>query len=71
MRRYFVESSALQSVGYDEQTLTLELEFRDKGGVWRYDKFPKREFNKFIHSDSMGRFFATKIKGNYPETKIE
>ncbi|TSD67796.1 KTSC domain-containing protein [Inquilinus sp. KBS0705] len=71
MHRQQVQSSALQSVGYDAATNTLELEFKEHSGVWQYLNVKPQTFRRFIKSDSLGRFFVTKIKGKYPEFKIE
>jgi len=71
MKRHYVQSSALQSVGYDPVRKILELEFRDNGGVWQYFKIPASVYNKFIHAESPGNYFVTKIKGKYREEKVE
>jgi hypothetical protein len=71
MKRHYVKSSVLQSAGYDPARKILELEFRDNGGVWQYFKLPASVYNKFIHAESLGNYFVTKIKGKYPEEKVE
>ena len=71
MKRHHVRSSALQSVGYDPDRKILELEFKDNGDVWQYFKLPASVYNKFIHADSLGNFFVKRIKGKYPEEKVE
>lgn len=70
MKRIHVESSALESIGYDADTQTLELEFRDNGGVWQYYNFKPSAFKKFTNADSLGRFFVKKIKGKYREQRV-
>jgi hypothetical protein len=65
-----VDSSALNSLGYDPSAKILEVEFRDSGGVWQYFGFSSTTYKKFISSDSLGHFFVTKIKGKYPELRI-
>jgi hypothetical protein len=70
MERHQVQSSALQSVGYDPENKILELEFRGSGGVWQYFKLPAAVYNKFIHARSLGNYFVTKIKGKYREMKV-
>lgn len=71
MRRRAVNSSALQSIGYDAEKHILELEFRDEGGVWQYFNFKPAAYKKFVNSESLGHFFVTRIKGKYLEEKIE
>lgn len=70
MQRRLVESSALNSLGYDPSAKILELEFRDSGGVWQYFGITSTLYKKFINSESLGHFFVTKIKGRYPELRI-
>jgi KTSC domain len=70
MKRHHVQSSALQSVGYDADSKILELEFRDNGGVWQYFKLPLSIYKRFINSESLGNYFVTRIKGRYREMKI-
>jgi hypothetical protein len=70
MKRQQVQSSALQSIGYDPERKILELEFRQNGGVWQYFKLPRSVYEKFIHDQSLGNYFVTKIKGKYREMKV-
>ncbi|MGN8071640.1 KTSC domain-containing protein [Mucilaginibacter sp. SG564] len=70
MQRQVVESSALNSMGYDPSSKILELEFRDSGDVWQYFGFPVTAYRKFISADSLGNYFVTKIKGKYPELRV-
>jgi hypothetical protein len=71
MKRHHVQSSALQSVGYDPGRKILELEFRDNGSVWQYFKLPQSVYDKFINAESLGNYFVTEIKGKYREEKVE
>ena len=70
MRRRQVQSSALQSIGYDADNHILELEFRENSGVWQYLNFKPAAYKKFVNSASLGNFFVTRIKGKYPEVKV-
>lgn len=70
MQRQPVQSSALESIGYDAETRTLELEFKEHSGVWQYFNFKPAALKKFLGSPSPGNFFVTKIKGKYKERKI-
>jgi hypothetical protein len=71
VKRHRVQSSALQSIGYDPDRKILELEFRESGGVWQYFKLPASVYDQFIHAESLGNYFVTRIKGKYREEKIE
>jgi len=70
MQRQSVQSSALNSAGYDPSSKILELEFRESGGVWQYFGFSNASFKKFMSAESLGNFFVTQIKGKYPEIRI-
>lgn len=70
MKRHHVQSSALESIGYDPENKILELEFRDSGGVWQYFKLPISVYKKFIKAESLGNYFVTRIKGKYHEMKV-
>lgn len=69
MQRHPVRSSVLDSVGYDPGAKILELEFRE-GGVWTYFNFSKPTYKRFINAESLGHFFAKRIKGKYPELRV-
>lgn len=70
MHRHTVKSTALQSVGYDEKTRVLELEFKENGGVWQYFGFKPSTFRRFINAESLGNFFVTNVKGNIRSLKL-
>ncbi|RFZ90572.1 KTSC domain-containing protein [Mucilaginibacter conchicola] len=70
MRRHKVESSALESIGYDAGKQILELEFRDNHSVWQYFGIRPSTYRKFISAESLGRYFVKRIKGRYPELKL-
>jgi hypothetical protein len=71
MKRRPVNSTALSSEAYDEASQTLELQFRDNGVVWQYYNIPKKVYRQFKKAESLGNFFVTRIKGHYPEAKVE
>jgi hypothetical protein len=70
MQRHTVQSSVLESVGYDPGDKILELEFRE-GGVWNYFDFSKQTYKRFITAESLGSFFVRRIKGKYPELRVK
>ncbi|MCB9528933.1 MAG: KTSC domain-containing protein [Myxococcales bacterium] len=65
MRRQPVSSSNLRSVGYDEGSETLEIEFHS-GGVYRYRQVAQAVHDALLAADSKGRFFNAYIKDRYP-----
>ena len=69
MRRRSVRSSSLESVGFDPATNELEIEFRE-GGVYRY-AVPRRIHAELLASDSLGAYFARRIRHSYPGWKVQ
>jgi len=63
-------SSNLKSVGYDEDSSTLEIEFRS-GSVYRYADIPSPEYLALMAADSKGRYFNAHIKsGGYSYRRV-
>ncbi|MCP3463490.1 KTSC domain-containing protein [Bradyrhizobium sp. CCGUVB23] len=65
MERTVVNSSNLVSVGYDEDSSTLEIEFKG-GAVYRYFNVPSFEHERLMAANSHGVYFNTNIKDKYP-----
>lgn len=64
-----VSSSNIRSVAYDEGTQTLEVVFNN-GRVYQYARVPKHIADHLRAADSVGRYFASTIKGYYPTTQM-
>lgn len=70
MNRIPVSSSNLRSVGYDEQTHTLEVQFTH-GGIYQYSGVPASIYRNLMSAGSKGSFFDRYIrKGNFPYRQI-
>lgn len=69
MQRRSIESSMIESIGYDVQSSTLEIEFK-KGVVWQYYDFPESTWYEFDAAESQGKFFHAHIKGNFREAQV-
>lgn len=69
MQRQPVDSSAVNSVGYDGQTNVLEIEFTD-GDTYRYFAVPASVHSAFLAADSLGAFFARRIRHTYTGEKV-
>lgn len=68
--REAVVSSNLKSVGYDEDSSTLEIEFHN-GSVYRYADIPSSEYRALMAADSKGRYFNANIKsGGYSYRRV-
>jgi hypothetical protein len=69
MKRQRVVSSNVASIGYDEVSQTLEVEFLN-GGVYQYFDVPKRIYQDFMSAESHGQYLAKNIKGYYRYSKV-
>jgi hypothetical protein len=70
MQRIPVISSCLRSVGFDESSVTLEIEFID-GGIYQYSRVPDKVHASLMSAASKGSYFDRNIrKAGYPCKKI-
>ncbi len=69
MERTPVTSADLCSVGYDEESMTLEIEFK-KGAVYQYNGVPREEYQNLMSAPSHGRYFNANIKNRYSYMKL-
>jgi hypothetical protein len=69
MYRTSVNSEAIRSVGYEQRSSLLEIEFT-LGEVYRYHRVPQAVFMALMATASHGAFFDARIKGRYPEQKV-
>ena len=65
MRRTHVDSSAISSVGYDERSSVLEVEF-NSGVVYDYYDVPSRVYRDLLRAASKGRFVSRRVRDRYP-----
>lgn len=65
MERIPSNSSMINSIGYDQSTGTLEIEFKSSGAVWQYYDFPEHLWNEFENAESHGKYFNANIKEQY------
>lgn len=59
-----VSSSNLNRVRYDEDTMTLEIEF-NSGDQYQYFDVPKGVYDGLMSAASHGRYFHSNIKGDF------
>ncbi len=70
MERLPVQSRNLASVGYDPDTLTLEIEFHNSG-VYQYFGVPQEIYEGLMNAGSKGSYFHQSIKKvGYSYSKI-
>lgn len=64
MQRKKVSSSNISSIGYDESSRILEIEFNN-GSIYQYLDVPKAKFVALMNADSHGKYLAAEIKDVY------
>jgi len=69
MERQKVNSSNIKSIGYETESNTLEIEFKD-GGVYQYLNVPESIFKGLMSASSHGSYFHKHIKDKYRGKKI-
>ena len=56
------------SVGYDGDSMTLEIEFNN--GIYQYYDVPEDIFQELINASSIGSFIHQNIKNNYSYSPV-
>ncbi|MDR3782608.1 MAG: KTSC domain-containing protein [Candidatus Nitrosotalea sp.] len=69
MERIRVKSSNLRSIGYDEPTQILEIEFQ-QGGTYQYFGVSKKIYDNLMKALSPGEYYERFIKNRYRRKKI-
>ena len=65
MKREPVTSSAIKSIGYNEDKQILEVEIVDTGRVYKYFNVPLEEYMDFLDAKSLGEYYNRVIKEKY------
>lgn len=64
-----VDSSMIESTGYDPETQTLRIRFKT-GAVYDYTPVSHGMWLNFQHAPSVGSYFHANIKGNFSSIKV-
>ena len=65
MKRKPVNSSAIKSIGYNEDEEIVEVEIRNTKRVYRYYHVPPEEYQKFITAASLGTYYNKDFKDKF------
>ena len=68
MERQSVSSANLSSVGYDENTETLEVQFQN-GSVFQYHGVPAETHGQLVNARLIGGFFSRHIRNSFEHSK--
>ena len=69
MDRIPVASSSIASIGYDEVSVVLEIEFVH-GGVYQYFGVPEHVYQELMGASSMGAYFHNQIRNGFSTAKV-
>ena len=69
MNRTPVISSNVASAGYDPNTMTVEVEFKN-GSVYQYFDVPEAVYRDLMRASSVGTFLNQNIKNSYRYAQI-
>lgn len=67
MQMQQVNSTSIAQIGYNRRTMNVIFQ---GGKSYVFKKVPRRVFDEFRKSSSLGSFFNTEIKENYPHTAV-
>ena len=65
------DSSCFSAVGYDSKHQTLVVTFRDSGVSYAYSDVPHSVWSELLDAPSMGSFYNSEIKGQYPSERLD
>ena len=69
MERKSVTSSNILSIGYDEESQVLEVEFK-YGGIYQYIDVPKDVYDNLMSAPSIGKTFHMSVKQVFAHKKV-
>ena len=69
MQRQHVNSSNIESIGYEVESSTLEIAFLN-GGVYQYSSVPESVYQGLMRAGSHGTYLEDHIKNRYGHRKI-
>jgi len=69
VERQSVKSRILRSVGYDDSTKILEIEFHT-GIVYQYSGVPSKVYADLMRSDEIGKYFTDKIRTRFRTKQV-
>ena len=65
IERQKVESSQIESIGYDAENKTLEVEFKNGGAIYQYYNVDAATYDGMVAAESKGKFLGKNIKGHF------
>ena len=69
VERLSVKSRILRSVGYDDSTKILEIEFQN-GLVYQYSGVPPKVYADLMHADEIGKYYSEKVRPRFQTKQV-
>jgi len=69
LERHAVKSVILRSVGYDDSTKILEIEFHS-GLVYQYLGVPLKVYTDLMRSGEIGKYFSEKVRTQFRTKQV-
>ena len=69
LERHAVKSVILRSVGYDDSTKILEIEFHS-GLVYQYLGVPSKVYTDLMRSGEIGKYFSDKVRTRFRTKQV-
>jgi hypothetical protein len=69
LERQSVKSVILRSVGYDDSTKILEIEFHS-GLVYQYSGVPSKVYTDLMRSSEVGKYFSEKVRPRFQTKQV-
>jgi hypothetical protein len=69
LERHAVKSVILRSVGYDDSTKILEIEFHS-GLVYQYSGVPPKVYKDLMRSSEIGKYFSDKVRTQFRTKQV-
>jgi hypothetical protein len=66
----YVQSSAIESLAYDQAGHHLRATFRGSGRTYEYDEVPQELYDALIFADSIGAFFNAHIRDRFAYREV-
>jgi hypothetical protein len=70
LERLPVKSRILRSIGYDESTKILEIEFHT-GLVYQYLGVPPKVYADLMRSSEIGKYFSEKVRPKFQTKQVD
>ena len=64
MKRDSVQSSNIESIGYDQKAAILEVKFHS-GEVYQYANVPESVYKGLFNAETEGKYFQANARGEY------